>query len=309
MRLHNRQIKATFWSDPDLLQWPRDKRWFYEGLTQLADDSGCLEDSSFAFKLHLFPSPLDSDMTVELLTKWRDELVGQGKLVPYEVVGKRYLFMVNFHKHQTLDKPTPPSKASIPLPPWVIWEEVIDEKGRVSRRQSRYVVIGGHKPDNGRTTPGRVPVELEPELELELEPELELNNNVGQAPDPAPEKVPYKKVIDRLNEVCGTNFKHDIKTTQSHVKARWNEGFRLDDFYKVIENKARDWLTDPERVQFLRPQTLFGTKFESYLNQREVVNGSGPKPREPSADRKSAGTGDGSNWDGFYAPGAAPPKV
>ena len=283
MRLHNRQIKATFWSDPDLLQWPRDKRWFYEGLTQLADDSGCLEDSSFAFKLHLFPSPMDSDITVELLTKWRDEFVCQGKLSPYKVAGKQYLFMVNFHKHQTLDKPTPPSKASIPLHPWVVWEEVLDEKGRVSRRQSRYVVSYGQWPDNGRTSPGRVPVELELELELELEPELELNSIVGQAPDPAPEKVPYKKIIERLNELCGTSFKHDTKVTQSHIKARWNEGFRLDDFYKVIANKARDWLTDPEMVQFLRPQTLFGTKFESYLNQKDGRPQADPKQRIPYA--------------------------
>mgnify|MGYP007012348422 FL=1 len=48
MRLHNRQIKATFWTDPDILQWPREKRWFYLGLVQLADDSGCIEDSVFA---------------------------------------------------------------------------------------------------------------------------------------------------------------------------------------------------------------------------------------------------------------------
>jgi len=101
MRLHNRQIKATFWTDPDLLQWPRDKRWFYFGLVQLADDSGCLEDSPFAFKIHLFPSPLDQDITVEVIARWRDELIAEGKLVPYEVEGKRYLFITNFHKHQS----------------------------------------------------------------------------------------------------------------------------------------------------------------------------------------------------------------
>lgn len=121
MRLHNRQIKATFWTDPDLLQWTRDKRVFYIGLAQLADDSGCIEDSPFAFKINLFPSPLDSDINVEIINQWRNEMIDEGKLIPYQEHGKSYLFLVNFHKHQTLDKPTPPSKASIPLPPWVIW--------------------------------------------------------------------------------------------------------------------------------------------------------------------------------------------
>ncbi|RKO67152.1 hypothetical protein D7024_09445 [Desulfofundulus salinus] len=173
MRLHNRQIKASFWNDPDLLQWPREKRWFYLGLVQLADDSGCLENSPFAFKIQLFPSPLDADITVELLTQWRDELIQAGKLIPYDVGGKPYLYIANFHKHQTPDKPTPPSKASIPLPPWLEWVE------GESRRTSRYVVreellpvsltddhCPGYVRDVSGTSPGQVRVELEPELEL-----------------------------------------------------------------------------------------------------------------------------------------------
>jgi DnaD/phage-associated family protein len=146
MRLHNRQIKATFWTDPDLLQWVREKRLFYMGLSQLADDSGCLEDSPFAFKISLFPSPVDADITVDSLAQWRDEFIAQGKIMPYDANGKPYLFMVNFHKHQTLDKPTPPSKASIPLPPWVVWV-----KGD-TRNKSYYQVL-----DLSETCSGQIP--------------------------------------------------------------------------------------------------------------------------------------------------------
>lgn len=120
MRLHNRQIKATFWNDPDLLQMHRDKRLFYIGLSQLADDSGCLEDSSLAFKIHLFPSPFDSDITVELIVQWVDELVSQNKVVRYEIGNKKCLYLANFHKHQKLDRPSPPET---PLPPWIQWKE------------------------------------------------------------------------------------------------------------------------------------------------------------------------------------------
>jgi len=132
MKLHNRQIKASFWTDPDLLQWPRDKRWFYEGLIQLADDSGCLEDSPFAFKLHLFPSPVDADITVERITEWVNELVEQRKLVRYVAEGKQCLYLTNFHKHQSLRSPAEPE---VPLPPWIKYTP-----SPKSRRSGTYVV-------------------------------------------------------------------------------------------------------------------------------------------------------------------------
>ncbi len=132
MRLHNRQIKASFWTDPDLLQWSRDKRWFYMGLVQLADDSGCLEDSSFAFKIQLFPSPVDVDITLEIIEKWRDELVEAEKLIRYEAAGKQCLYILNFHKHQVLKNCPPPE---VPLPPWLQWEHY-----KSNERSGKYVV-------------------------------------------------------------------------------------------------------------------------------------------------------------------------
>lgn len=172
MRLHNRQIKATFWNDPDLLQWVRDKRWFYSGLVQLADDSGCLEDSPFAFKLNIFPSPLDDDITTDRLITWCDEMIKQKKLIRYEVNKKQCLFIVNFHKHQNLKTPSPPI---VPLPKWIAWQPYPSNKNSgkyvlnndllIEVLQSSYEVL---------TTvfqPEPEP-ELKPKPELEPEPEL-----------------------------------------------------------------------------------------------------------------------------------------
>ena len=47
-----------------------------------------------------------------------------------------------------------------------------------------------------------------------------------------------------------------------------NEGFTEDDLLKVIDIKSKTWLHDPEMNKYLRPQTLFGNKFEGYLNQK-----------------------------------------
>jgi uncharacterized phage protein (TIGR02220 family) len=77
----------------------------------------------------------------------------------------------------------------------------------------------------------------------------------------------YSLVIDKLNTLANKSYKSSSKKTQQLIKARVNEGFTLEDFYKVIENKVCVWKDDPKMEQYLRPATLFGTKFESYLNE------------------------------------------
>ena len=84
----------------------------------------------------------------------------------------------------------------------------------------------------------------------------------------------YHEVISYLNQVCGTSYRPTSKESQKHIKARLNDGFNVDDFKKVIDNMAYKWLKDEKMNRYLRPETLFGTKFESYLNEIPIV-----KPR------------------------------
>jgi len=83
------------------------------------------------------------------------------------------------------------------------------------------------------------------------------------------EKIPYKEIVDYLNEKTGSEFRSTTKATQRLIKSRWKEGFTLDDFKKVIDIKTKEWRGEPDMVQYLRPQTLFGTKFEAYLNEEK----------------------------------------
>jgi len=117
-RLRNRILKADFWSDGELLRWPRDKRMTYAGLYSLAEDSGCLEDDPFNWKLLIWPSPLDADITTEKIETWRDELCDAGKLTPYFADGQQHLYINSFHEHEHPRNPQPPS---LPLPEWVRW--------------------------------------------------------------------------------------------------------------------------------------------------------------------------------------------
>ena len=52
--------------------------------------------------------------------------------------------------------------------------------------------------------------------------------------------IPYQKIITYLNQKIGTSYKSTSKKTQKLIKARFNNGFTLEDFYKVIDNKYDD---------------------------------------------------------------------
>ncbi len=80
--------------------------------------------------------------------------------------------------------------------------------------------------------------------------------------------IPYKLIIDFLNKVAGTKYRATTPKTKGLIRSRWNEGFRFEHFKQVILVKTKEWLHVPEMNKYLRPETLFGTKFESYLNQK-----------------------------------------
>lgn len=76
----------------------------------------------------------------------------------------------------------------------------------------------------------------------------------------------YEAVIDYLNAKAGTAFRDKSRDTRSHIKARFDDGFTLEDFKTVIDKKVAEW-GGTDMAKYLRPATLFGTKFEAYLNQ------------------------------------------
>lgn len=80
----------------------------------------------------------------------------------------------------------------------------------------------------------------------------------------------YIAIIARLNEKAGTAYRATSKATQSHINARIAEGFTIEDFFVVIDKKCAEWKGDSKMEKYLRPETLFGSKFENYLNAPAV---------------------------------------
>lgn len=80
----------------------------------------------------------------------------------------------------------------------------------------------------------------------------------------------HERIIFYLNEKTDSNYRSSTKKTQSLIHARLKEGFTEDDFKTVIDKKCAEWIGDEKMEQYLRPETLFGTKFESYLNAKST---------------------------------------
>ena len=98
-------------------------------------------------------------------------------------------------------------------------------------------------------------------------------------------KKDVETIVSYLNKRTNSEYKPSSKTTQKLIRARMNEGFTVDDFRTVIDNKVAEWGKPPrsgekDMRKYLRPETLFGTKFESYLNEKKVVSNDGRQEHE-----------------------------
>lgn len=102
--------------------------------------------------------------------------------------------------------------------------------------------------------------------ESNIDSNIDISSSIKKEYKESPQESDFTAaVVDYLNEKAGTHYRAGVAKTQSLIKARANEGFTEADFRTVIDKKCADWI-GTEYEQYLRPQTLFGTKFESYLN-------------------------------------------
>lgn len=92
------------------------------------------------------------------------------------------------------------------------------------------------------------------------------NNNNKEINKERKENI--ESVVRYLNLTLGTKYRATTQSIVKHINARFEEGYTLDDFFDVIENKYAEWY-GTEMEKYLRPDTLFGTKFDIYLNQTQ----------------------------------------
>lgn len=239
MRLRNRWTKATFWTDGALLRWPRDKRHFYQSLWACAEDSCCIEDDMFEVKLTAWASPLDADMTVERFESWRDELIADGKLVPYTNgdPGKRYLYLPDMAKHEN---PRNPQAPDISLPPWVTVEVTGDGRDRRIRyiHGDREETV--ENPSGDRGTSPVLPCTALPATDLPATAPPCPSPSDVENDDDAPHSVSHfhalLKVYERLTASCASEATK--RTIRAWAEVGYSESGVEAAIQAAIDNKA-----------------------------------------------------------------------
>lgn len=152
-------------------------------------------------------------------------------------------------------------------------------------KESGYVFVEVMRDDNNQVTERRIYVLDDPSGQKSPHP------HGKNAPHPQGKNVPHNntrvnttnnkdivgKVISYLNVKTAQGYRATSKSTQRHINARIGEGFVLEDFYAVIDSCNTMWGNDEKMRRYLRPETLFGTKFESYL---QAARSAAPKRLE-----------------------------
>ena len=80
------------------------------------------------------------------------------------------------------------------------------------------------------------------------------------------DKISCAFAVQLLNDLSGSRFRETTKATQRLIHARENEGYTLEDIEAVIRHQCKLWGQDAKMQKYLRPETLFGNKFEAYLS-------------------------------------------
>ena len=150
----------------------------------------------------------------------------------------------NWSKHQTLDA-----------------YEKKKERDRIYQKEKRakqkLLIKSSEKSSDESNDNSSDVVALEKDIEEDKEKDKDIDINI------------YSEIIEYLNSKANTNYRVNNKKTKASINARITEGFTIEDFKKVIDIKSTEWL-NTDMQKYLRPETLFGSKFESYLNQKII---------------------------------------
>ena len=267
-----RNVNMSFWTDTKVVDeyTPEDRYFMLWALTNnYTNIIGCYEVSIKQIARDLGYDP-DSNIVENLLKRFKDI----HKTIDYDFDTKE-LIVINWYKFNWSSSP----KLNTPL--YAAIENVKSDEfhdylakiynQRESVKKEEFDEEGN--PKDMLLIPYRYSIEKKAYPIDTTNSNSNSNRNSNRnsiniySPAEAEQKIPYQEIIEHLNKRIGSNYKHTTKKTKDLIKARFNEKFTLEDFKIVIDKKCVEWMgTDMQK--YLRPETLFSPKFESYLNQQ-----------------------------------------
>lgn len=266
----SRYINTKFWDDEYIIDLdPIQKLLFLYCLTNpLTNICGIYE---IALKRIAFDTGIDKDMLVKMFKKFESD----GKLLYHG----GWIAVKNWIKHQDGgDKIKTGIDNELSKVPSILVKWVMEEK---EAYPIDTLSIPHPYPSNYRDRDIYLNRDNNTSMSSSDEPDgVAENNECEKTENPKEPEIPFRAIIEYLNFIIGTNYKASSIETKRHIKARWKDGYRLDDFKTVIDKKVAEW-RGTDFAKYLRPETLFGKKFESYLNQSDIHNRG--KPQQQSS--------------------------
>ena len=259
--MRTRNLKPGFFKNEDLAELPFGARILFEGLWCFSDREGRFEWRPKKIKAEIFPY---DNVKIEALLK---TLLEKKFILHYSVDGVQYGYIPTFLEHQ---HPFFHEAKSIIPPP---------NTKNIQENQCLDMAVPGSSHGSAMALPCLAPYRLitkdlkdtkdliTKDLKEKDNKEKEIYKEKENILSSKPDLIPFFEIISYLNQKTKKHFSHKTKAYRGHIKARWNEGKRLDDFKRVVDVKFEKWGTDQKMIDYLRPETLFGTKMDSYLNE------------------------------------------
>ena len=237
----NRIIKESIRTSDSINELSWFEECLFYRLIVSCDDFGRFDGRPAIIKGTCFP--LKENVTVKTIKDALNKLATAELVNLYTVDGKPYLSLPTWEQHQTRRA----SKSKYPNPD--DGEMISSENNCMQMNADAHV------------------------FEFDIRNSINDNNNMSSRTSPDRSEYPYTDVIDYHNLKAGTAFRSTSKDTQKHIRAIIDEGYTLEDFKRVIDVKVSQWGKEPRSGEkdmrvYLRPSTLFGTKFEGYLQEK-----------------------------------------
>lgn len=232
----NRMIKHDFWADEKTGQLSIGARLMFVGTWNFADDIGVFRGNFAYLKANIFP--YDEKITIKDIKIFCNELVKNGLVIEGKFNDETYFLIKNFSKHQKVNRPS-----DFRFVQNTDKHNVLELFNSVS---THYILS-------------------DDSLTKEKEKEKEKDKDKASKDDS------IIKIVDYLNNATGKNYKASTDKTKKLITSLLKRDYTFENFTHVIDVKCQEWGKDEKMKNYLRPETLFGSKFESYLNQEKKI--------------------------------------
>ncbi len=245
-----RNVRLSFWSDNKVIDefTPEDKYFYLYLLTNPQTNlCGCYEIS---YKSMSEDTGYNKDTCLRLLKRF-DEV---HNVIKFSENTKEILIL-NWYKYNWS------SSAK------TITGVISAAKYIKCEKFRKYVLNIAESVKNGNKEPVRYPIEasVSDTVAVSVTETVSETDTANNKKNSTGEDI--KEIVTYLNEKCGTHYRCNTANTKKHITARFADGYTVSDFIAVIDKKTAEWQGTKFEL-YLRPDTLFGSKFESYLNQQ-----------------------------------------